>query len=171
MFSIHNTQHTSFFAYIALTTPISTFTLSETSATANKWTKYAYIYLAAFSTNVTLKFLLQTNKKITWAVDDVSILTSSSVELLTNGGFESTPLTSGWTPGSLDLCSTTAGGTTNGCHTSTQCYYDACDGANITISQSVAVTAGQSYNVSFWYYYDYQSGGGWSPVQMTVTLF
>lgn len=104
-------------------------------------------------------------------MDDVSVRSSSSVELLTNGGFESTSLTSGWTPGSLGSCGSKAGGSTSGCHTSSQCYYDACDGANITISQSFAVTAGQSYNVSFWYYYLDLPGGDPSPVQMTVTLF
>ncbi len=124
------------------------------------------------TTNLTLKFVFQTNKKDGWYLDDVSVRDSlSSIELLVNGNFESTPLVSGWTTGSLSSCGTTAGGAYNGCHSSSQCYRDLCDGVNIWISQSFALTAGQWYNMTFWnYYYDGGPGGGSNRVIMNVTL-
>ncbi len=103
-------------------------------------------------------------------MDDVSVCNSSSVELLINGDFESTPVTAGWMAGPVGSCGSSAGDDYSGCHSSNQCYYDACDGANITISQSFAATAGEDYNITFWYYHHNEAGGGSNPVRMNVII-
>lgn len=158
-----------FLAAMAQNSSVGSFNVS--SWTANVWIQRAYPYWSSISTNVTLTFIFQTNKKDGWYLDDVSVRNPSSVELLINGNFESNPLTNGWTTGSLGSCGSDAGGTSSGCHSSSQCYYDVCDGGYIWISQSFAVIAGNVYNISFWCYYSYGGpGGGSNPVQMNMTI-
>ncbi len=142
----------------------------SSTATSGVWTQATYSYLAAVSANLTLIFSFQTNTKDNWCMDDVSVKDPSSVEMLTNSDFESTPLLTGWTTGSNGSCTGQSGISTTQSHSTTHSYYDSCNNATTSISQSFSAIGGQVYNVTFWYYYDHQPGGGSAPVQFTVNI-
>jgi len=94
----------------------------------------------------------------------------SSVEMLTNSDFESSPSLTGWTTGSTGSCTGQSGISNAQSNSPTHSYYDACDGQTTWISQSFSAIAGQVYNVTFWYYYYHHNGGNGSPVQFTVNI-
>jgi hypothetical protein len=127
--------------------------------TTNVWTPQSS-YTAAASKVYNLTFQFSTDNNDFWYMDDVSVRHSTSAELLTNGGFESSAVSPGWTSNIVSACSSTAGVSTNYSHSSSYAFYATCNSPGVSISQFFNGTAGQVYNVSFWYYYIYVSGGG-----------
>ncbi len=144
--------------------------LNTTNTSPGTWTQATYSYLPTISANLTLTFGFQTNDKDTWYLDDVSVKDPTSVEMLTNGDFESSPLLTGWTTGSTGSCTGQFGISNAQSNSPTHSYYDTCDGQTTWISQSFSAIGGQVYNVTFWYYYYYHNGGNGSPVQFTVNI-
>ncbi len=141
------------------------------SITEDSWTMCTYSYLAATSTNRTLKFVFQTGNKHDWYLDDVSVRNSTSMEMMINGNFESTPSLIGWTLGSSGSCSSNSGISSSYYHSLNQSYHHGCGSTNTWIYQSFAAISGQVYNVTFWVYYDRTgSGGGTGTDQMNVTM-
>jgi len=140
------------------------------NVTSGVWTQATYSYLALISANLTLTFSFQTNDKDNWYMDDVSVKDPSSVEMLTNSDFESSPLLTGWTTGSTGSCTGQSGISTTQSHSTTHSYYDSCDSATTSISQSFSAIVGEVYNVTFWYYYDHLNGGNGAPVQFIVNI-
>ena len=122
------------------------------------------------STNVTLLIILETNKKDEWNADDISVRDSSSNEHLINGDFESNPASTNWTINTNGCSSSDASFSNSPVHSASHSYHDACDGRSVILSQSFAVTSGNLYTISLWYYYSPASGGGISPVRMTIAI-
>lgn len=88
------------------------------------------------------------------SLDDVNMTTGGGSNLITNGGFESGPVDSsaptGWTY--LNIFGAIAGGTVHsGCaYSGSNCYYDGAVQAYDSITQAIATTIGQIYNLDFW---------------------
>ncbi|CAF1463354.1 unnamed protein product [Adineta ricciae] len=144
--------------------------LSDKNATGNSWTQASYKYQAMTSTNVTLQIILETNKKDEWNVDDISVRDSSSNEHLINGDFESNPSSTGWTINTNGCSSSDASFSSSLAHSASHSYHDACDGKSVILTQSFAVTGGNLYTISLSYYYSPDTGGGSSPVRMTIAI-
>ncbi|UJR19895.1 hypothetical protein I4U23_023028 [Adineta vaga] len=144
--------------------------ISSIMAAKNYWVpSLLYSYLANGSKKVTLKIVLETNKKDEWHIDDISVRNSSLIELLINGNFESTPPNTGWII-NKSTCGNNADFTTGLSYSSSNSYYDKCDGIAVSLSQSFNVTFGQVYAINFWYYFIDNPGGGGNPVQITVII-
>jgi hypothetical protein len=132
------------------------------------WTACTYSYLATTSTNLTLKFLFQTGNKHDWYLDDVSARNSTLTDMLTNGDFESTPSLNGWTSGSSGSCSSNSGIYTTTYHSSSHAYLHGCGGTNTWIYQSFAAIGGQTYNITYWIYYDRTGPGVGSGTDLLI---
>ena len=139
--------------------------------TNNVWTSKSYSYTAAASKVYNLTFQFETNKKDSWYIDDVSVRNTASVELLTNGNFESGALSPEWIPNIVGGCASQTSVSTAEYHSSNHAFYDTCEGPGVAISQFFNGTAGASYTVDFWYYHAYGgSGGGSYSVEMNVYI-
>jgi hypothetical protein len=157
---------------LAMTTPNPLITsIIGASTTENVWTLWSISYWAAVSSNLTLRFELETNNKFNWYLDDVSLTNSSSAAMVSNGDFEAGTLAPAWQTGSSGSCSSSSGLSTSQSHSSTQSYYTTCNGATTWISQSFVATAGSVYSVTFWTYLDrIGSGTGSGTVQVDVRI-
>ncbi|CAF1339815.1 unnamed protein product [Adineta ricciae] len=128
---------------------------------ANIWT-FCTSYYHRFSLyNITLTIRLLTDMNYIWYLDDVSLRTSTSTELITNGNFEGSPPLYRWSTGHPSSCYDQSGLSSTQYHSSNRSYYDACR-TNITwISQSLYTsTFYDYYNVSFWIYLDHITSSG-----------
>lgn len=108
----------------------------------------------------------------TWLLDSTSVLDSSSVEKLTNGGFDSNPALTGWTvTGSSGCNGGNAPGLTSGasCY-SGSCFTDQCSWTMISLEQNFSATAGQTYRISFWVYLKAGNGNGSGTSQLNVAV-
>jgi len=132
------------------------------------WAQYAYSYTAD-KTFPTLSFGVSSPISTFLYLDDVSVadITNSSVQLLTNQGFNnaSTALT-GWAVWCSSGCSGTVGGiSTTSCRTG-YCYKGQCGPSTTNyLVQTFPAVFGRTYNISFWM--QRIKGGG---VAGTVTL-
>ena len=87
--------------------------------------------------------------------------------MLTNGGFETSSLSPGWTLSTPNgVCGSTGSVSTSSPHTGSYSFSDGSVGCADQISQSFPVISGQVYVVSFWI----QMGGSGSGISISVTL-
>ncbi|CAF3263308.1 unnamed protein product [Rotaria socialis] len=158
--------------FLATTTPNPLLgSFSSTNSIANVWTQNNYSYTAVTSGTLTLNFILTSNSKFDWYIDDVSVYNSTSTELLTNGDFQSSTTLVGWASGNSGSCGSNTGISTSNGHMSTQSYVDQCSGQTAWIQQSFSVTNGDLYSISFWYFLDHVNPGlGSGVVQLDVTI-
>ncbi|CAF1507006.1 unnamed protein product [Adineta ricciae] len=143
--------------------------ISDTNTVKNAWTQSSCSYIASASTNVTFKIIVETDNKDQWNIDDISVLDSSSVELLINGNFESNPSDTDWIINKNTCSATETNFDTTLSHSANHSYFNKCNGESVILSQSFTVTIGHSYSISLWYYYQtYGSGrGANNPVRIT----
>jgi hypothetical protein len=132
--------------------------IPDGSLTDNTWTMKTYSYMAVTSTNLTLQFFFQTDNKHDWFVDDISVKDPTSVEMLTNGDFESNPSLTGWASGSCSSIATSSAEF----HSPNRSCWVPCNGPGPWISQSFSAIGGQVYNVTFWLYLHLTGSGGGS---------
>ncbi|CAF1412283.1 unnamed protein product [Adineta steineri] len=116
-----------------------------------------------------------------WYLDDGSVKDPLSVEMLTNGNFESNPTLTGWNTGSNGSSGTcvptTANISSTYSHSSSLSYYVGCSSGSgapssygfAWISQSFSALSGAIYTISFWVYLDKIRGGADDPV-LDVTI-
>ncbi|CAF0761904.1 unnamed protein product [Adineta steineri] len=131
--------------------------LSGTNLSSNAWAPYAYSYLASTSANMTITFTFQGTNKNNWYFDDASVKDPTSVEMLTNGDFETMPSLTGWSIGPSGACTSASGLTTSVVHSPSQSFYVKCS-SSIRIAQSFAAISGETYNVTFWLYMEHSGG-------------
>jgi hypothetical protein len=138
------------------------FNLCTNCSDINPYQQYAYNYVAiANQTRIT--FALHEDVGY-FALDDISVRSTSapSVELLTNGDFETGNLSS-WiycnptgssNSGTLEQTSDnfTAQGQNYSAHGGNYYYVDGAIGQADYLSQMFATNIGQMYNISFWLY-------------------
>ncbi|CAF1299212.1 unnamed protein product [Adineta steineri] len=96
-----------------------------------------------------------------WYLDDVSVRKSTLVEMLTNGGFESSPTLTGWNTGSGGVISSAQS------HSSSHSFYAS---SSTSISQSFSAISGVIYTVSYWVYFDKISPGNDNNAVLDVTM-
>ena len=120
---------------------------------------YTYSYLSATSTNLTLKFIFQTDSKHDLYFDDISVKNSSLVEMITNSDFETSTSPIGWTTGASNSCNN-FGIASVYWHSYSRAYWYQCNGLSGWIYQSFAGIGGQVYNVTFWLYLRRTASGG-----------
>lgn len=107
----------------------------------------------ATSTTTNLSFAFRDDSG-SLMLDNVSMTIGGGANLVTNGDFEAagslgSSAPTGWTY--LNSFGAASGGqVTSGCGVSGNCYYDGAVGAYDAITQAIATTIGQTYNVSFW---------------------
>ncbi|CAF1155195.1 unnamed protein product [Adineta steineri] len=135
--------------------------LSDNNINDNTWTLFNCTYMSAISGNLTLKFTMTTSNKHDWYLDDISVKDSSSVEMLTNGDFESSPTLTGWNTGSGGTISTTQA------HLSSHSFYAS---SSTSISQSFSAISGVIYTISYWVYFDKTSNGNDPSAALDVTM-
>ncbi|CAF1299305.1 unnamed protein product [Adineta steineri] len=106
-----------------------------------------------------------------WYLDDASVKDPSSVEMLTNGDFESSPTLTGWTTGSGGSCGSTPSISSTYSHSSSQSYYVGCSSGSGSagISQSFSAISGVTYTISFWVFLYKTHNGSDQPV-LDVTM-
>ncbi|CAF1251946.1 unnamed protein product [Adineta steineri] len=102
------------------------------------------------------------SNKHDWYLDDVSVKDPSSVEMLTNGDFESSPTLTGWNTGSGGAISSTQS------HSSSHSFYVSFN--SVWISQSFNALSGVIYNVSYWIYFERTSNGNDPTAVLDVTI-
>lgn len=122
--------------------------------TNTTWLRYTNTWTAT-KTNPILIFGFDGNSAMFLAIDDVSVvdITNSSMQLLTNPGFEnSTSAPTGWTA----WCSSSCGGSSagvvvnSGCRTN-RCYRSGCNnGGADYLGQAFSAVVGRTYNITFW---------------------
>ena len=119
------------------------------STAITSWTQHTYIFTAATSTSMPV-FVVQTNTKWTWILDDISMTDTTSTELLINGDFENGSLSNGWLSYSCagTVCPSLVTGPT--CHGGSGSYYSVPCSQGQTLQQPLATVAGQTYTFSFW---------------------
>ena len=125
--------------YLSSGTPI--FSTYHVTVACSSYFEIAWLYVAQ-SANETLTVSIYNSPGWTY-VDDVSIIdTSTSQELISNGGFENG--TASWNGTALAWISQTGG-----CRTGSWCYYD---GSSIShsIVQTVSTTIGHTLSVSLY---------------------
>ncbi len=131
------------------------------------WAPYAYIYTATKPVPI-LSFAVSASGVTYIYLDDVSVVdtASSSVQLLTNPGFEnSSTALIGWGVWCSSNCGTGGAIYTGGnCHGgSGSCYKDQCSlTSSDYLIQPFPAVVNRTYNISFWYY-RLKSGG--APTQ------
>ena len=143
-------------------------TISDSTATTT-WVQHTYSFNASASTS-TVVFVVATNNKWTWILDDISVTDSTSSQLLINGDFESGSLSNGWV-------SYTCGGTVCvslapavPCHGgSGSCYSVPCN-HNQFLQQAFATVAGQTYNFSFWIELYHQGPGNGASYSISFNI-
>lgn len=93
---------------------------------------------------------------------------NGGVQILLNGGFETSTLSPGWVVTAPNGACSSSGATISSASPNTGTYSlkDGCVGVANQISQSFAVTTGQTYIVNFWLY----AGGTSSVISASVTL-
>lgn len=122
------------------------------TAIPHSYTQYTTSFVAANATT-NLSFAFREDPAFLM-LDNVSMTTGGGANLVTNGDFEAGPVGSsaptGWTY--LNSFGATYGGQVNsGCGVgSSNCYYDGAVQAYDSITQAIATTIGQTYDVSFW---------------------
>ncbi|CAF4174688.1 unnamed protein product [Adineta steineri] len=140
--------------------------LYRASSGPNTYTCKTYSWTSPRTGTATLNFQLH-NTPDYWYVDDVSVY-NKGVQMLVNGGFESSSFLPGWTQTALNgPCVSPGAVNTVAPHTGSYSLQD----GSITctadqISQSFAVIAGQTYVVSFWM----GTPGTGSGISISVTL-
>ncbi|CAF1136085.1 unnamed protein product [Adineta ricciae] len=144
--------------------------ISPGSLTIAYWTMYSYSYLATRSTTVTLKFAFLASVSYAWFLDDISVRSSDGNDKLTNGNFEASSSLVAWSSGNTGVCLSNYGLTTSQYHSSSKSFYSACGLGSPWISQSLTVTSGQLYNVSFWVYLQQILPIGFGSEQITVNI-
>ncbi|CAF1500197.1 unnamed protein product [Rotaria sp. Silwood1] len=130
-----------------------TYTTSPTT-----YQKQTYTYTATSTGMNILEFGFKAvNQVKTWHLDDVSLIdkNASNSEMLVNGGFENGSLV-GWQILCSSInCGTIAGNITqSNCHTGSYCYEGMCRNAYDFLRQTILVTSGHIYILSFWLYTD-----------------
>ncbi|CAF4102548.1 unnamed protein product [Adineta steineri] len=136
--------------------------LSNNNITDNTWTLFNCTYMSAISGNLTLKFTMTPSNKHDWYLDDASVKDPSSVEMLTNGDFESSPTLIGWYTGSGGAISSTQS------HSPSHSFYASSN--SVWISQSFNALSGVIYNVSYWIYFERTSNGNDPSAVLDVTI-
>jgi len=122
------------------------------TAIPSTYTKYTTSFMAV-ATTTNLSFAFREDPAFLF-LDDVSVTLGAGPNLLTNPGFElgtvgsNTPV--GWTYLNSFGASFAGVVQTNGPHTGTNNYYDGAVQAYDGITQAIATTIGQTYDLSFW---------------------
>ncbi|CAF0761977.1 unnamed protein product [Adineta steineri] len=163
-----NSSETSFTTTTTTTQNPIIASLSGTNLSSNTWAPYAYSYLASTSANLTITFTFQGTNKNNWYFDDASVKDPTSVEMLTNGDFETMPSLTGWSIGPSGACTSASGLTTSVVHSPSQSFYVKCS-SSIWIAQSFAAISGETYNITFWLYMEH-SGGNSGTTNPTVIV-
>lgn len=141
---------------------MTVFTFCTSCPDIPSYQQYSYTY-TAIATSTRLAFALREDDGY-FALDDISVrsVTAPSVELLTNGGFE----TGSYSPwlycnpsgasdsGTLKRTSNNFnyGAYTYAAHGGSYYYLDGAVGSADYISQIFSTTIGQTYTISFWMY-------------------
>ncbi len=123
--------------------------LSYTNVNSFSYTYFSYTYRATAST-ATITIILEQSPSY-WSLDDVSIaLQSGGSNLLSNPGFE-TGTVSGWHASCNPFGSGAPGTVTSGyAHSGSYSYFDGAYPNPDYLAQTVSVTSGSYYTVSFW---------------------
>ena len=152
-------------------TPVSVGTNSslfaKTSGISSYTCKY-FEWVSSTTGTVTLTFEFR-NDAAPWYLDDISV-SDGSIELLSNGGFESGSFLPGWT---RDIPNGNCTGGTSGAevipssvHSGSYAVRDRCSSLADQVSQSFTVMTGQVYFISFWI----KGSGSGSGITVSVTL-
>ncbi|CAF4041212.1 unnamed protein product, partial [Adineta steineri] len=135
--------------------------INSKNITDNTWALFTCTYMPAISGSLTLNFTMTVTGRHDWYLDDISVKDPSSVEMLTNGDFESSPTLTGWNTGSGGAISSTQS------HSSSYSFYVSSN--TVWISQSFSAISGVLYTISFWVYLDQTHNGSDNPV-LDVTM-
>ncbi|CAF3981197.1 unnamed protein product [Adineta steineri] len=137
----------------------------------NAWTLFNCSYMPAISGSLTLNFTMTVTGRHNWYLDDASVKDPSSVEMLTNGDFESSPTLTGWNTGPSGSCGSTVTISNIYSHSSNHSCYGTCSSGSGSawISQSFSAISGVLYTIRFWVYLDQTHNGSDSPV-LAVTM-
>ncbi|CAF2040782.1 unnamed protein product [Rotaria magnacalcarata] len=123
--------------------------------TGSTFSYYSFAYIAT-QTCVTLSFGFQQDPNY-WTLDDVSVNDGVS-NILINGDFEAGSAYTGWS--GVNHLSTT------GCYSGSYCYRDGTVGSLDYVSQSLTLTVGHTYTVSFYL----STGTGSSGVYANIII-
>jgi hypothetical protein len=130
---------------------------------------YSYLITAQYTSDFNLNFIFQGDSSASWHLDDISLtpFNESNSELLVDGDFENS--LNGWTLDCWEGCEIGSSGllSMDSCHSGSMCYIDACTGAYDFLFQSVNLTSGNVYNLSFWLFL---SAGGSSVSRAYINL-
>ena len=134
---------------------LSTFTVN---VACTSYIRIAWLYTAQ-STNQTISIATY-NVPSGTQIDGISIIdTTTSQELIANGGFENG--TNGWSGGAVGSIAAAGGN----CYAGSWCYSDGATGPHGAITQSVSTTVGRTLSVSF-----YIKWGGTGTIYNLITI-